>query len=137
MIVEEVMTRNPVCAKASDPISAVLEMFEEVNARHLPVVEEGNLIGMLSDRDVHELALRRAGSDPLDNTLARALAGPAADYMNSDVASVDTETDLGEAIDTLLDRRVGALPVVEVDSSKVVGILSYVDVLRALRSFVD
>lgn len=137
MIVEEVMTRNPICAKPNDTISSVLEKFDEADVRHLPVVEEGNLVGMISDRDVHEIALRRAGSDPMDTSLAKALEGPAADYMASDVASVDTETDLGEAIDTLLDRRVGALPVVEVDSTKVVGILSYVDVLRALRSFVE
>jgi acetoin utilization protein AcuB len=46
---------------------------------------------------------------------------------------VDPETEVSEAIDLMIEHRIGALPVVEPDSTKLVGIVSYVDVLRAAR----
>jgi acetoin utilization protein AcuB len=53
--------------------------------------------------------------------------------MSSDVVTVNPETEVGEAIDLMIEHRIGALPVVEADSTKLVGILRYVDALRAAR----
>ena len=53
--------------------------------------------------------------------------------MSADVVKVYPETDLGEVIDRMLDEKVGAVPVVDADTGDLLGIVSYVDVLRALR----
>jgi acetoin utilization protein AcuB len=56
--------------------------------------------------------------------------------MTSDVITVHPESDASEAIDLMIEHRVGALPVVEPDSTKLVGIVSYVDALRAARDLI-
>ena len=110
-------------------IGEALSILKEVDARHLPVVDGRALVGILSDRDL--LELRNVLDDPDADTsvLARAVSA----YMSTDVASVDPETELAEAIDIMLERRVGALPVVQAETEILVGIVSYVDVLKAAR----
>jgi CBS domain-containing protein len=52
--------------------------------------------------------------------------------MTGDPITVDEETELTEVIDLMIEHKVGALPVVAED--KLVGIVSYVDVLKAARA---
>jgi acetoin utilization protein AcuB len=56
------------------------------------------------------------------------------ELMSGDVVTVEPDTDLREVIDDLLEERIGAVPVVS-GPDGVVGIVSYVDVLRALAEF--
>jgi len=53
--------------------------------------------------------------------------------MSGDVVTVYPETELSESIDRMLDLKVGALPVVDPSTGELQGIVSYVDLLRALR----
>lgn len=53
--------------------------------------------------------------------------------MSSDVTCVEAETDLSVVIELLLEHKIGALPVVQPDTQAVVGIVSYIDVLRAVQ----
>ena len=53
--------------------------------------------------------------------------------MSTAVISVGPETEVGEIIGLLLEHKIGALPVVEPGTREVLGIISYVDVLRALQ----
>ena len=131
MVVDEVMTREPTTVRSTVSIGEALSILKEVDARHLPVVDGRELVGILSDRDL--LELRNVLDDPAADTsvLERAVSA----YMSTDVASVDPETELTEAVDIMLERRVGALPVLEAETETLVGIVSYVDVLRAAREF--
>lgn len=131
MVVDEVMTREPTTVSSRMSMGEALSILKEVDARHLPVVDGGELVGILSDRDL--LELRNVLDDPVANTsvLERAVSG----YMSTDVASVNPETELTEAVDILLERRVGALPVLEAETEALMGIVSYVDVLKAVREF--
>lgn len=129
MVVDEVMTRDPTTVRSTVSIGEAISTLKEVDARHLPVVDDGRLVGILSDRDL--LELRNVLDDPDVDTsvLERAISA----CMSTDVASVTSETELTEVIDIMLERRVGALPVVEVETDTLVGIVSYVDVLKAAR----
>jgi len=53
--------------------------------------------------------------------------------MSLDVIAAEPETELGDIVDVLVAHKVGALPVVHPDTRELVGIISYVDVLRALQ----
>jgi acetoin utilization protein AcuB len=53
--------------------------------------------------------------------------------MSSDVICVTSESDLGDAIELMLEHRIGAVPVVDLDGERLIGIVSYVDVLREAR----
>jgi len=132
MIANDLMTENPRTIRATDPVGQALEALQSLEIRHLPVVDDdGELVGMLSDRDLGPLM--KAFTEGVD---AQRLIVPlsnrrVSDFMSSDVVSIDTDADLSDVIDTMLEQRVGALPVVDGEGS-VAGIISYVDVLRAV-----
>jgi acetoin utilization protein AcuB len=125
------MSPDPFVAHVTDSIGSVLAMMMETDVRHLPVVENGMLLGIVSDRDLRRSldVIPGPGSGGRLNALER----PNSELMSSDVISVDAETEMVEVIDLMLDHKIGAIPVVEADSLKVVGIISYIDVLRAAR----
>jgi CBS domain-containing protein len=76
---------------------------------------------MLSDRD-----LRSARASDLDALVT--------ELMSADVVSVGPESDALEVIDLMIDTKVGAVPVVDDEDGSLLGIISYVDVLRKLRA---
>jgi acetoin utilization protein AcuB len=57
--------------------------------------------------------------------------------MSADVVAVGPEAELGAIVDLLIEHRVGAVPVVKPESGELIGIVSYVDVLAALRDSLD
>jgi CBS domain-containing protein len=133
MLVQEVMTRDPYVAFFRDSIRTVLAKLAEADVRHLPVIENGALIGIISDRDLREVVPSALDAIKRPLEAARILARPISALMSSDVVSVSPGDDLVEAIDLMLEHRIGAVPVVDPLSDGLVGIVSYVDALRAAR----
>lgn len=130
MIVQELMTQNPISAQSTSSVYEVMRTMLDEGIRHMPIVEGRNLIGIISDRDLRGFSLS------LLDEPARAqerLKARITSIMSSDVITVDGETDVGDLIDTLLDNHIGAVPVIDPEEGDLVGIVSYVDVLRALR----
>ncbi len=127
MVVSEIMTTNPVSIDVESGVAEALDAMADLNIRHLPVSEDGRLVGMLSDRD---LASFRGTGDAIDSVTI-------ANVMNGDVASVDPESDISEVIEIMLEEKVGAVPVVSAESLEIVGIVSYVDVLRSQASLLE
>jgi CBS-domain-containing membrane protein len=115
------------------PIFDAAAMMGARGVRHLPVVDaEQRVVGILSDRDV-----RTALGDPrrfLDDPRARdGVQGRAVrEFMSSRVVTVGPNMSAAVAIERLLADQVGALPVVA-DDGKLIGMLSYVDVIQALK----
>ena len=120
MIAADVMTVDPRTILATDPVSDALEVLATLDIRHLPVVDDSDtLVGMISDRDL----------GPLVRNYDEASGQKISEYMSADVVSVDEDSDLREVIETLLEQRIGAVPVIDGDG-KLTGIISYVDLLR-------
>ena len=73
--------------------------------------------------------------DELDrpDEVSRFMAEPISKFMNTAVLSVEPEDELRDVVDLMLENKIGAVPVVEPDSLKLVGIVSYIDVLSAVR----
>lgn len=133
MIVQDVMSENPRSVQLETPVSEVVELLMELPVRHIPVLDGDSLRGIVSDRDLRSVSLPRlVDSVALADIKARYDA-PVADLMSSDPVTVYPDTDLAEAVDLMLENKVGALPVVDSSSGDLVGIVSYVDVLRASR----
>ncbi|MFO0547201.1 MAG: CBS domain-containing protein [Polyangiaceae bacterium] len=132
MIAADVMTENPRTIRSSDSLAMALDALQSMQVRHLPVVDEDdNLVGILSDRDLGSLVrLFIEGADAED------LAAPlnsrtVAELMSADVLSVSPDTSTNAIVELMLEERIGAVPVVDGDGA-VVGIVSYVDILRSL-----
>ncbi len=133
MIVQEVMTRDPYFAFAGDSLKTVASKLAEADVRHLPIVEGGVLIGMVSDRDLREVVPSARDLVERPHEAERAFARPIATLMSSDVVSVSMGDDVIEAIDLMIEHRIGAVPVVEPSTGELLGIVSYVDALRVAR----
>lgn len=130
MVVEEIMSEQPHAIEATESVREAMHRLMAQDIRHLPVLDDGVLVGMLSDRDLRSIA-----SEALTAEVGDQLAQPVSEVMTSDPITVLPETEVGEAIDLMIEHKVGALPVVAED--RLVGILSYIDVLRVAKSALE
>lgn len=133
MVVAEIMTKDPVTVDAAARIRDVISSLFELDVRHIPVVEGRELVGIISDRDLRGYLAPALVELEKPSDVAAKLNQPISSVMSSDVLSVDPETELSEVVELMLDHKVGAIPVVDPDSSELVGIVSYMDVLRAAQ----
>ena len=119
--VNRYMTPNPRTVAPADPMSVAHDLMREYGFRHVPVVQDGKLIGIVSDRDLHLLeALRYESADQV--TVAEA--------MRRAVSTVAPDAPLDEAIERMSRERCDALAVV--GKAGVVGIFTATDALWAL-----
>ena len=85
MIVQEIMTRDPYVAFSGDSLRTVTAKLAEADVRHLPIVQGGVLVGMISDRDLREVVPSARDLVERPHEAERALARPIATVMSSDV----------------------------------------------------
>jgi len=137
MRVQEVMSPNPVTVSPEVSVAEVWDLMRERGIRHIPVLERGALVGMLSDRDLAHFDMAGVLTSEGADGLRRALATPVAKVMSPDVIDVDPDDDLGEVVDLLVENRIGAVPVVDRETRELVGIVSYIDVLEAIRDLLE
>jgi acetoin utilization protein AcuB len=119
--VAAVMTVPVETVGVADPLQVALERMSARGCRELPVVENGRLVGMLTERD-----LRSA----LAGDAAAALARPVSFAMSPEVWSLPATTPLSRACARLAEAQVGAMPVLDAGGA-LCGILSVTDLLRA------
>jgi CBS domain-containing membrane protein len=125
--VRDVMTREVVTVGPNDRLSLADELMKQGRFRHLVVFDDGAVVGVVSQRDVFYGTLAWSmgmGSRSFEQALA---ASPVKEVMHSDVATIDPEAPLVEAARLMMDRKIGCLPVLEVD--RLVGILTEGDFL--------
>ncbi|AKU90471.1 CBS domain-containing protein [Vulgatibacter incomptus] len=132
--VARVMTPDPITIDTDATLGEAAGALLEGGFRHLPVIDaDQKLVGMLSERD-----LRSAfGTDFLDWTSVEQsrLDDVVTNAMVPDPVIVRARSRLMDVVDVFTDERIGALPVLDEDD-RLVGILSYVDVLVWLRDHV-
>lgn len=133
MLAEDIMTRDPVSVDESTPMAEAFSVLAESEVRHLPVLRNEELIGIVSDRDFRGLGLSLVNDVKSFDDLKRRMSRTVAELMTGNVISVDTDTPLSEVVDLFIEEKVGALPVVEPGTGHLVGIISVLDVLRASR----
>ena len=136
MTARDVMTSNPITVGPDTALAEVWDVMRDADIRHVPVVQAGTLVGMVSDRDLATLDVARVLSADGAEALRRTLATPVLAIMSSDVIAAELEDDLDEIIDLMLEHKIGAVPIVRPDTREVVGIVSYIDVLRGMRDLI-
>jgi acetoin utilization protein AcuB len=134
---KDLMTKGPVTLRTDATVRDAIQLIQSMEIRHLPVVnEQDELIGMVSDRDLRSLSIPRTTDERWLGELRVALQEKIGTVMTADVLSVEEEADASEIIDLMLEYKVGAVPVTDADGS-LVGIVSYIDVLRELAALVE
>ena len=137
MTAQDVMTPSPVTVSPQSSLAEAWDLMRELDIRHLPVVQGGALVGMLSDRDLAFLNVSYLLAVEGADALKRELSTPVTSVMNADVIFVDAEADLSEVVDLMLESKVGAIPVIRPGTREVTGIVSYIDVLRTVRDLLE
>lgn len=125
MLVEEIMTRQVVAIAPDMPIGDVTALMAQRKLRHFPILDEGRLVGIVSDRD-----LRTVGADHPDARPGIGRRDAVAELMTREVWTAHPLDPVDEAANVLRERAIGAMPVME--GEELVGIVSGNDFLDAL-----
>lgn len=131
MLAKDIMTENPVTATELMNVAEALGLLYELDVRHLPVVRGRELVGIVSDRDLR--AFTAASEDEAIEAMDNAREANIGNFMNTEPVRVDPETNVREIVELMLMHRVGAIPVSDADTGDLLGIVSYVDLLRVLQ----
>lgn len=123
-----IMRGNVRTVEPTDRLDLANVVMKLAGIRHLPVVEEGVLVGIVSQRDLLSAALSSA-LEPAPRDTLRLRTVLVEDVMTSDPRSVGLDTPLCEAAAMMLQHRIGCLPVVD-DASRLLGLVSETDLLR-------
>ena len=118
------MHPNPISISAEMPIIEALNVMKEGNFRHLPVTKEDMPYSIVTEK---EIAMVIAFAEDDEKILLR----PVSDFCALDLVNVDMNSNILEMLDTFIEKKIGAVVVVE--ENKFVGILSVIDVLKAFR----
>ena len=132
--VSEIMTVHPVTVSPSDTIQQAEDIMSEENVRQLPVVKGRELVGIVTDRDIRSFLGGRILDSLMDRE--RALQTKVAAVMTAKPVSIDPDDDFRDAVELLIDEKMGGLPVVNSDGV-LVGIITYVDALKYLVELLD
>jgi acetoin utilization protein AcuB len=116
MLISRLMTYQPTTVSSQDSLQTAATLMERGGFRRVPVVDGGNLVGIITDRDVR----RHVGY--LDSTRITAA-------MTADPKTVTPRMSVEDAARLMISHKIGGLPVVE--DGKLVGILTTTDVLKA------
>ena len=129
MKVRDLMTPSPTTVPPEMPVLEARELMAKRRFRHLLVVEDGGLAGVLTDRDIRLNLPSQATSLSvweLNYLIARLTVGA---VMTKAVVMVEPEREAAEAARLMLEHKIGCLAVT--DGGRVVGILTESDFLRA------
>ena len=129
LMVRDWMTGNLVTLSPKASVAEALTLCRERRIRHIPIVEEGRLIGIVSDRDLRD-ASPALGDAERASTLQEKRVG---DVMTREVSTTVPEESIENVAQEMYELKIGSLPVVaEEDEEKLLGIVTSSDVMRAL-----
>jgi len=120
MNVRELMTTAPVTVQPDATLGEVAVLMKQEDCGSIPVVEDGRLVGIVTDRDIVIRGIA-AGSDPKTQRVST--------VMSADPVTIRPDDDLADAEKVMADRQIRRLPVVE--NGKLVGIIVTAQIARA------
>ncbi|GEC92739.1 CBS and ACT domain-containing protein [Brevibacillus brevis] len=127
MRIEEIMRKKIVTIQPSTTIGEALLLLRANRIRHLPVVENDSLVGIVSDRDLRDALPSRLLTHDDDDTV---LHKPVANIMNQQVITAHPLDFIEDAALQLYEHKIGSLPIVE--GNRLVGLITESDLFSSL-----
>lgn len=121
--VERFMTADPIAIASDRTLAEAHRVMRENGIRHLPVVDDGRLVGLVSQRDLYLLETLQ-GVDPDEERVDEA--------MTAEPFTVRRDASLEQVASTMAEHKYGSAVVL--DDGVVVGLFTTVDALRALAT---
>ncbi len=119
-LIQKYMTTTPHSVGREQPLSIAGKLMKEHHIRHLPVMSDGQLVGILSDRDL-KLAMSLNGVDPEICKVG--------EIANEEAFLVKPDAKLDEVVQLMAEKKIGSVLVV--DHHRLVGIFTTTDALSA------
>jgi CBS domain-containing protein len=126
--VKTIMNTKIVSVSANDSLDTVDDIMNLGNVRHLPVVKAGELVGIVTQRDLLRASLSSILHVGLDQKKAFLNSIKIREVMARDVITIAPEATIQETAEIMADRKIGCLPVV--DGGKLVGMITETDLLE-------
>lgn len=120
------MTTSPVTVGKDQTLAFAHKVQREHRIRHLPVLDGGRLVGIISDRDLH-LVETLKDVDPEKVTVE--------DAMTPDPFTVSPESSLDEVVAEMANKKFGSAVVI--DNNKVVGVFTTIDAMSAFAELLQ
>lgn len=127
MKIVDIMTKDPLTVTPIETVGQADDLMNTNKIRQLPVVQGKDLVGIVTDRDIRS----SLSGSLLEGIEARekALNTEVREIMTTEPITVSPDDDLQEAVELMIDEKIGGIPVVD-DAEGLVGIVTYVDILR-------
>jgi CBS domain-containing protein len=126
--VREIMMGSPVTLKPDDTLDLANDIISLGRIRHIPVVEDGKLVGIISERDLMGAAAGRIFGLKQKSKSALLKSVLIKDVMRKRVVTMEPDTPIKDAAQMMADKKIGCVPVIE--SGALVGLVTTTDVLR-------
>jgi len=136
IFVRELMIPNPITIAHDQTVEQAMALMGRYKVRRLPVTKAGKLAGIVSDRDVRQLAGRPSIKLPKSELDEAYRNLPVEEIMTPNVLTIREFDTLQSAITSLLENRISGLPVVD-QQGALVGMLSETDILKHYLRLLD
>jgi len=133
MTVQSIMSRRVVTVELDDKLGAVKEIFDNLHFHHVLVVEDGKLLGVVSDRDLLKALSPNLGTSTESFKDTATLSKRVYQIMSREPITLHPEASVQDAVDVFNSHRISCIPIVDDDDTPV-GILSWRDILRAIAA---
>ncbi len=134
MLIKDMMTPDPYTIGADALASEALAVLYRHDIRRLPVMEDGRLCGILSDRDIKQWMGRSFTAKVPGGEEEMEL--PVGKLMTRDPLTVLEDAEVREAVELMVAHKISGLPVVD-RGDRLVGVISEIDVLRYTLDLIE
>jgi acetoin utilization protein AcuB len=131
MLARDIMTKNPITVDGEISIAEAKRIMKEKNIRRLPVVDNGKLVGMVTERMILEVSPSLATSLSIYELHYLIAKMKVKDIMVRNPITISPATTFKDALLLGQEKRIGAFPVV--DNGKLVGIATESDLVRFIN----
>jgi acetoin utilization protein AcuB len=136
MLVEDIMTSRVVTVGFDDTLATVKEIFDVLKFHHLLVVEDGELQGVVSDRDLLRAMSPFMGSIVETPRDVGIMSKRVHQIMTRKPVTLRPKADISDAVQVFLTHQISCIPIVN-ENFQPVGIVSWRDILKTLAPEVN
>jgi len=133
LLVENWMNPNVITVDADDSMLDATKLLKEHNIRHLPVLEKGKLVGVITDRDLKRASPSDATTLEAHEILYLIANIKVREIMTKNPITVPYNYTIEEAAEILLQAKISGMPVVDKDGD-VIGTITQTDLFKVLIS---
>jgi acetoin utilization protein AcuB len=133
LCVKDFMSTEVVTVDTSTTLQEATSIMVSKRIRHLPVVDQGKVVGILSDRDLRMMVSDLVNPEERRQYMQSTLVGA---HASSPVSTATEQTPVSQVAKTFVEDRIGCLPIVD-ENENLIGIVTQTDLLKWIAHLTD